>query len=128
MLEVVTAGFQNVECFVLYLPACAATGGEFGDVLAGNREVGDKTVPVSDLAGGIGDFDFQPVDRQGVLGVAQRNPGDPTVPVGDPGPAVFHALGMTLQRDTGDVFLNKGVGGWFADEQEVTAGGLHRLT
>ena len=127
VLKVVTTGFQNVERLVLYLPACAATHGEFGDVLPGYRQVGDEAVPVSELAGRVNDLNFQPVDRQGILGVTQRNPGDSAIPMGGPGPAAFDALGETRQRDTGDVFLNKGMRGGLADEQEVAAGGLHRL-
>src|SRR5882757_9096107 len=37
MLKVVTTGLQNVERLVLDLPACAATGGEFGDVVRADR-------------------------------------------------------------------------------------------
>lgn len=32
VLKVVASGFQNVGRLILDLPACAATGGEFGDV------------------------------------------------------------------------------------------------
>ena len=39
---------------------------------------------------------------------------------------MFDALGVTLQRDTGDILLDKGVRGGLADEQEVAASGLHR--
>ena len=127
VLKVVATGFQNVERLVLDLPACAVTGGEFRDIFPRHRQVGDEAVPVSDLAGRIDDLDFEPVDRQGVLGVAQRNPGDPAIPVGDPGPAVVEALGVTFQRDTSDVLLDKGVRGGLADEQEVAVAGLHRL-
>ena len=84
VFEIVAAGLQDIERPILDLPACAATGGECGGVLPIDRQVGDETVPVSDFAAGVGDLDLQPVDRQGVLAVTERDPGDPAIPVREP--------------------------------------------
>src|SRR5258708_2595109 len=40
---------------------------------------------------------------------------------------MFDALGVALQRDTGDVFLNKAMRGGLADKRKVAAGGPRRL-
>src|ERR1700676_1763733 len=123
VFEIVATCLHDIERAVLDLPPRAASGGAFGGVLPIDRQVGDETVPVSDVTAGIGDLDLKPVDREGVLGVAERDSTDPAIPVADPGPTVFDAFRVALQHDAGDVFLNKRMRRGLADEQEVAPGG-----
>ena len=67
VLKVVSLGLENIEGFVLDLPAGATAGGEFGDILGSDREVGDEAVVVGDFAGGVENLDLEPVDDEGVL-------------------------------------------------------------
>ena len=66
VFEVVSVGLQDVESLVLDLPAGAAAGGDFGDVVPVDREIGDEAVVIGPLSGGIADLDFKPVDQQSV--------------------------------------------------------------
>ena len=70
MFQVVAFGLENVERLVLDLPACPATGGEFGDVVLADRSISDEAVAVINFAGGIDGLDPQPVDHQCVFAVA----------------------------------------------------------
>src|SRR5713101_3398958 len=70
VFEVVSVGLQDVEGLVLDLPAGTAAGGDFGDVVPVDREIGDEAVVIGPFSGGIADLDFKPVDRQSVLAVA----------------------------------------------------------
>ena len=42
-------------------------------------------------------------------------------------PAAFDAHGVLWQRDAGDIFLDRRVRGWLADEQEVAIRGANGL-
>jgi hypothetical protein len=128
VFEIVARGLQDVERPVLDLPPRAAASGAFGGVLPIDPQVGDETVPVSDVTGGISDLDLKPVDRDGVLGVAERNPDDSATPVANPGPAASDAFCVALQNDAGDVFPNKRMRRGLADEQEVASGGEDGLS
>src|SRR5580658_5234486 len=46
VLDVVSLGLEDVEGFVLDFPAGATAGGEFGDIVGADRQVGDETVAV----------------------------------------------------------------------------------
>src|SRR3982750_4573341 len=59
---------------------------------------------------------------------AQRHVAEPAVAVGEALAAALHACDMLGHRDPGEVFLNGGVRCGLAHEQEMAAGGLHRLT
>src|SRR6266436_999041 len=81
VFEVVSVGLEDVESLVLDLPAGTAAGGDFGDVVPVDREIGDEAVVIGTFSGGIADLDFEPVDQQSVLAVAQRHPAHPAVNV-----------------------------------------------
>ena len=81
VFEIVAVVLQDVEAFVLDLPAGPATGGQFGHRVGADGQVGDEAVAVGDGAGGVDDLDHQPVDGQGVGVAAQRDVGEPAVAV-----------------------------------------------
>ena len=62
VLQVVALGFQDIEPFVLDLPASPATSGELGDVVTPDRQIGDEAVAIGQLAASVADLDHQPVD------------------------------------------------------------------
>jgi hypothetical protein len=62
VFKIVAFGFQNVERFVFDLPPGAAGGGECGDVLAADLQVGDEAVAISRLTVGVANFNHQPID------------------------------------------------------------------
>lgn len=95
VLQVIAAGLEDVEGFVLDLSPGAAAGGEFGDVVAVHRQVRDEAGTVGDLAVGFGDLDPQPVD--GLLSFRLRAlfiPSEPLAVVGrgDPAAEILHAI------------------------------------
>ena len=67
----VSLGLEDVEGLVFDLPASATAGREFGDIVWPDRQVGNETVAVGDLAIAIDDLDFKPVDLEGILAAAQ---------------------------------------------------------
>ena len=73
MFKVVAIVLQDVERLVLDLPAGAAAGGQFGNGVTGDRQVGDKSVAVCDLAGDVAYLDLEPVDLERVATVPQRH-------------------------------------------------------
>jgi hypothetical protein len=73
VLDIITLGFENVEGLVFDLPAGAPERGAFDHGVAANRQVGDEAVAVSDGAVGFDDLDFEPVDFERILAVAQRD-------------------------------------------------------
>ena len=83
MLEVVAVGLEQVECLVLDLPSGTAAGGDLGNGLGGDGQVGDKAVVVGALALGVEDLDGEPVDVASVWAGAQRQVGEPSVDVGE---------------------------------------------
>ena len=104
VLEVVSVGFQHVESFVLDLPARASARGEFGDVAGVDLQIGDETVVVSPLAGGVVDCDGNPGDGQRVISGAQRHFGKPTVNRRGPAAANDLRLAMLFQPGAMEVF------------------------
>jgi hypothetical protein len=64
VFEVACVGLPDVEGLVLDLPAGAAAGGDFGDVVPVDRQIGDEAVVIGALSGGVADLDFEPVDQQ----------------------------------------------------------------
>src|SRR3954466_8414849 len=50
VLEVVALGLEDVEGLVLDLPSGAAAGGQFGDTVCGDRQIGDEGIVVGALA------------------------------------------------------------------------------
>jgi hypothetical protein len=75
----------------------------------------------------IGDLDFEPIDLQGILAVAQRNAAKSAVTVDG---AFFAALDRFFARGKlrpCEILLDRRVGGRLAHEDEMAAGGLHRL-
>ena len=59
VFEIVAVVLQDIEAFVLDLPAGAATGGQFGHRVGADLEVGDEAVAVCDGAGGVDDLDHR---------------------------------------------------------------------
>ena len=53
VLEVVALGFQDIEPFILDLPASPATSGELGDVVTLDRQIGDEAVAIGPPASRI---------------------------------------------------------------------------
>src|SRR6516162_7174215 len=79
VLDVVSLGLEDVEGLVFDLPASATAGREFGDIVWPDRQVGNETVAVGDLAIAIDDLDFKPVDLKGILAAAQGDVVEPAV-------------------------------------------------
>src|SRR5580693_6636728 len=127
VLKVVSLGLENIEGFVLDLPAGATAGGEFGDILGSDREVGDEAVVVGDFAGGVENLDLEPVDDEGALAVAQGNVADPAIAVDGVLFTVLDRLLMGRKVYSSDVFRNQRMRGWLADEDEMRADVAHRL-
>ena len=124
VLEVVAVVLEDVEGLVLDLPARAAAGGEFGDVVTIDRQVGDEAVAVGQLAGGVGDLDLQPVDREGVGAVAQGHVVEPSVAMDRAVAAVADGLAVLRENDARQVLAESGMRLRLAGEQEVST---HRL-
>src|SRR4051812_31977974 len=127
VFEMVAVVLQNVEAFILDLPARPATGGEVDHRVGANLEIGDEAVAVGDGAGGIDDLDHEPVDGQGVSIAAQRNVAQPAVAVVEALAPALDRAGLCRQLDTGEIFLNRLVGRRLAHEQEVPVRCPHRL-
>src|SRR5690242_21162956 len=79
MLQMVAAGFEDIEGFVLDLPAGATTGGQVGDRLRRDGQIRDEGVVVGPLSLFVEDLNREPVDDEGVFGSAQRHIGQPAV-------------------------------------------------
>src|SRR3954464_2543233 len=127
VLEIVSVVLQDVEAFVLDLPACPATGGQVDHCVGTDVEIGDEAVAVGDLTGGVDDLDHQPVDGQGIGIAAQRNVAQPAVAVLEPLPSALDCAGQRRQIDTGEVFLDRLVGRRLAHEQKMSAHRPHRF-
>ena len=96
---------EHVEGLVLDLPAGAATGGEFLDVVAVHFQIGDEGVAVGDGAVRACDRDCQPVDAQGVAAVADGQTGHPSAVVHAP-PRASSRLGTVRgQVDAVDTLM-----------------------
>ena len=92
VLQMVALGLQCVEGLILDLPARPATGGEIGDRLFIDRQIGDEAVGVSHLASLVDDLDLKPVDVQCPMAVTERNILHPAVAVGNESAALFDFL------------------------------------
>src|SRR4029077_12614988 len=67
VLQVVSVGFENVEGLIFDLPAGAAGGGELGDRLGGDRQVGHEAVVVGPLFPGVVGLGAEPTYGRGHL-------------------------------------------------------------
>ena len=103
MLEVVSVGLEDVEGLVLDLPAGTAAGGELGDGLGGDRQVGDEAVVVGSLSLGVEDLDGEPIDAEGILAGAQRHAGEPAVDVGGALAWLADGLAMLFEIGAGEI-------------------------
>jgi hypothetical protein len=81
VFEMIAVVLQDIEAFVLDLPARPATGSQFGHRVGADLKVGDEAVAVCDGAGGVDDLDHEPVDDQGLGIAAQRDVREPAVAV-----------------------------------------------
>jgi hypothetical protein len=122
VFEIVTVGLEHVEGLVFDLPPSAAAGGQFGDGVGGDREIGDEAVVVSTLALGVEDLDGEPVDQDGIVRGAQRHGVEPTVNRSRALAAFADGLTMFLQFGAMQVLSNRLVRRWLAGEDEVAAG------
>ncbi len=69
VFEVVPVVLEDVEGLVLNFPSGSAASGDFGHILSVHRQIGDEAIAVGHLAIRLGDFDFQPIDGDGVLAI-----------------------------------------------------------
>jgi hypothetical protein len=92
-----------------------------------DREVGDETVAVGDLAIGVDDLDLEPVDQEAIVAATQGNIVDPTIAEKAAGLAAPDRFLMGGKLDPGNVFGNQRMGGWLADEDEMPADRQHCL-
>ena len=127
VFEIVPLRFQGVERLVLDFPPCSSGGGEVLDVVGVDRQVGNEAVARGDLAIGVADDDFQPIDVERVLAVADGHARHPAPSVGE---ALFSALDDLGQRRNFDADqrpVSRLVAVGFADKQKVRADGPDRL-
>ena len=127
VFEVVAIGFMDIEGLVFDLPAGASAGGERGDVSAGDGEVGNEAVSISDLAVEPGDLDLQPVDAERIRAVSQRHIGHPAVAVNAPGRPPAPGLAGFVEGDPVPVFARRLVACRLAHEEEPAADGARRF-
>ena len=127
VFEIVPLRFQGVERLVLDFPPRPSGGGEFLDVVGVDRQIGDEAVAIGDLAVGIADDDFQPIDFERVLAVANGHARHPAPSVGEALFSTLHGLGQRRNLDADQVLVSRLVAVGFADEQKVRADGPDRL-
>ena len=127
VFDVVTLGLENVEGFVLDLPARTTAGGKFGNIVGADRKVGDEAVAISDLALGVDDLDLEPVDEDGIMAAAQGYVADPAVAEDGLFLAALDHLLAARKVDPGGVFGDQRMRRWLADEDEMAADVQHRL-
>src|SRR5208283_4604596 len=89
-----------------------------------DREICDEAVVVGPLSLVVEDLDGEPVDRDGVLGGAQRHCGEPAVDGGGALAAFAGGLAMLLQFGAMEIFGDGPMGSRLAGEDEVAAGVL----
>ena len=124
VLEVVSAGLEDVEGLVLYLPARPAAGGQIGHDAGADREIRDEAVVVGPLSLVVEDLDGEPVDRYGVLGGAQRHCDEPAVDGGGALAALVNGLTILMQFGAMEIFGDGLMGGGLAGQDEAAAGVL----
>lgn len=122
VIEVVTIGFEDVECLVLDLPAGTAAGRRFGDAAGCDREIRNEAVEVGSLSLGVEDLDGKPVDRDGIAGGAQRHGLKPAIKGGGALATLADGLTVFLQFGAMEVFGDGLMRRWFAGENEAAAG------
>ena len=122
VLEIVSVGLEHVEGLVLDLPPRATAGGQFGDAVGGDREIGDEAVVIGSLSLGVEDLDGEPVDQYGIVRATQRHGVQPTVDRGGAFAAFADGLSMFLQFGAMQVFGDSLMGGGLAGKDEVAAG------
>ena len=79
VLQTIAVVFQNVEPFILDLPAGPGCGTDGSGVVLGEVEAGDKGALIGGLALGIGDGEGDKIDHHRVLAIAQRHGVEPAV-------------------------------------------------
>src|SRR5208283_2137231 len=89
-----------------------------------DREICDEAVVVGPLSLVVEDLDGEPVDRDGVLGGAQRHCGEPAVDGCGALAAFAGGLAMLLQFGAMEIFGDGPMGSRLAGEDEVAAGVL----
>ena len=104
VFEIVTVGLEHVEGLVFDLPTGAAAGGQFGDSVACDGEIGDEAVVIGSLALGVEGLDGEPVDQDGIVRGAQRHGVEPAVGGGGALAAFADGLTMFLQFGALQVF------------------------
>jgi hypothetical protein len=104
------------------LPTRPPAGGEFGDGAGGDREIGDEAVVVGSLCLGVEGLDGEPVDRDGILGGAQRHGIEPAVDGGGALAAFADGLAMFLQFGAKQVFGDGLMRRRLAGEDKIAAG------
>ena len=81
MSEIVPVGLGHVEGLVLDPPPGASAGGDCGDIILRDVEVGGEAVAAGHLAAGPGGLDLKPGDAGRIGAVAQGRAGHPSVSV-----------------------------------------------
>ena len=127
VFEIVPLRLQGVERLVLDFPPRPSGGGEVLDVVGVDRQIGDEAVAIGDLAVGIADDDFQPIDFECVLAVADGHARHPAPCVSEAIFSALHGLGQRRNFDADQVLVSRLVAVGFADEQKVRAHGPNRL-
>ena len=110
VLEIVPFGFEGVECLVLDLPPRPSCGGEVLGGVGVDRQVGDEAVAIGDLVVAIADDDFEPIDVERVLAVADGHALHRSPSVGE---ALFPPLDGFGQRrnfDADQIFVKSSCG------------------
>jgi len=123
-LEVVSAGLEDVEGLVLYLPARPPAGGQFGHGVRRDREICDEAVVVGPLSLVVEDFDGEPGDRYGIRGGAQRHRREPAVDGCGVLASFADGLAMPLQFGAMEIFGDGLMGSRLAGKDEAAAGVL----
>jgi len=79
--QIVAVVFQHVEALVLDLPTGPGAGRGLHHVVRRHRQTGHESPVIGGFPRFIGDGDPQPVNRERILAVAQRNRLDPAVAI-----------------------------------------------
>ena len=127
VFEIIPLRLQGVERLVLDFPPRSSGGGEVLDVVGVDWQIGDEAVAISDFAVGIADDDFQPIDVERVLAVANGHAGHPSPGVSKALFSALHGLGQRRNVDADQVLVSGLVAVGFADEQKVRAHSPDRL-
>jgi len=88
-----------------------------------DRKISDEAIAIGDGAAGVENLALEPIDLQGIVAVAPRDVVDPTVTVDDLDLTALDRFFVGLKIDPGDAFLDKGMRGRLADEDEMPVDG-----